>query len=809
MEHEALPAEQHQEHSTPEVPDEQRQQDFAALFDQLMTRFGWGNNSIPRGPSEEALLAYLRSSRWQERTAAARKLGEVGEAAAIGPLIECLTHDRIASVRAAAARALGELAEYMTDEYPLRMALHNQDADIRTAAALALRRFGERLSAETVGVLRARFSDLEEDCEVRSAALAALGGLGLRSPVALLTAALQDAEWQVRMEAAFALGKQEEKVDSEAPLLAALQDEVEPVAQAAAYALREIGAAFQLEGSAEALEKTSEEEGTGMFPSRGKDPPQLELVKTVDEQLPTTGKPALSGHDKREKLEPPDIENSFPVITQAFDDQWVPNTLLQALLAGRFTYQQVQPYLEYLVRTEYMRALVSNEKVIVGRTFLYNNPTLFRDFLPGRPERHAFKQLLQDEAIIPFLLEETSPEADPPPWIRANPQGLSAWRQLCQEVRPHCLRFSWSHEDNVKKAKDHLAREFHKFASNMYSQDEKQLVTDFGLDAKQADDLVARLIEVQQASLDYFSRRQRRHVVRTFLYEEFVTAGNPTERRYDGTKPFARVIKQLLDVAYNSNLADALGAELVTPVDSPTRLVLQELESVTKNAQPLTAEQLLTIVRRDTFQIMQQHLGRMGLKSMGFLSLEDVPELRKRDEWRDYIRALHTLLRNPLQFDELAKEVFTNYLTLTDRMKDLVEERNLQIGGRLMAPWNPAVEMIMNVGGVESTILWSQDGIASTIPHEKEEVAQLLNRMRVSSTRQDALCNIRWTIRDRSRSGTHANVSSRMELTEGRMANARVQWEMVLRKLGEALRFQEFSEAPISTSTLNLARTTG
>ncbi len=330
-----------------------------------------------------------------------------------------------------------------------------------------------------------------------------------------------------------------------------------------------------------------------------------------------------------------------------------------------------------------------------------------------------------------------------------------------------------------------------------------KFLEDLGLDTTQVDAFAVRLDELQERSQHYFKKHGRQHVVRTFLYEQFITAGNPTLRQYEGSRPFARAIKQLLDLAYNSNLADALGSHLLTPIDSPTRLVLQEWGRVNRNARELTTQGLIDMLRRDTFQLVQRILEREGLRSMGVLRLQDVRELRKMDEWKDYITTLRRLLDHPLQFAELANDVASKYIVVTDRMTDLVRERNLQQGSRLTAPWDPAVEVTLTIGGVDVSVLWTREGMISNIPTSPSEIAQMQQQIQTDPTTGDAVCDVRFAITDAQRLATRAQLATRIEVLKGRMESAREQWEEVVRKLGEALKSQEFTGEAEKTSTMS------
>src|SRR6266567_7636593 len=117
-------------------------------------------------------------------------------------------------------------------------------------------------------------------------------------------------------------------------------------------------------------------------------------------------------------------------------------------------------------------------------------------------------------------------------------------------------------------------------------------------------------------------QEQSPYITRNILYQNFVTAGeNTTARLYDGTKPFAGEIKQLLDLAYNGYLADALNGYLLTPIDSPNRLILQDWETLIRNKVQITGDTLIQMLRSNAFALLQEGL---YLKSMGLLSLQDV-----------------------------------------------------------------------------------------------------------------------------------------------------------------------------------------
>ncbi len=786
-----------------------------AILSRLKDMFGLGNAHLPPEESVVALVQALDDAAWQRRAAAARRLGEVGGEEAMSALQARLATEKHPPALAAIIRAVGEL-RIAESEPTLLALLSHEESMVRDAAAQALGQTAGQLSAKAIDALIESFF-IEEDEEARAAVVAALGKLGKHwreDVLEALEAALQDEAWQVREAAALALGEQKDllRLTHIEALEMALDDEAVPVSQAAIYALSKIlaeeeqfsgdsgsGTGEGGSGLDEGEVETSQEQTDISVTKRD----QESAAQQQDTQQETRNRHALTVDGVEFiPLLPTSIRDSLGIVSQAFDDQWMPTTLLRAVLNGKISYQEAQPYLDYLVRTEYIRSLINGERLVVNRAFIYNNPWLYRDFLPGSPARKAFQAFLEKGVIIPFLFNEPGP-VTLPPWISARQDGFTAWVNLCKETLLQCMRLSWDDQQNLKEAQNALSFQFHSFAISANAGNVEKFLEGLGLDPAHANDFVQRLDDVQEASLRYFREHQRQHVVRTFLYEQFITRGNPTLRQYDGSRPYAGAIKQLLDLAYNSNLADALDCHLLTPLDSPTRLVLQEWNRVSRRAEKMEASALVDMVRKDIFQIVRSALDRESLKSVGLLNLQDVQALRAMDEWQAYITTLRQLLKEPLRFEEFAGTIAMQYALLTDRMTDLIRERNLRQGGALTALWSPGVEVTLTVGGVDTSILWNREGIISNAPVSRDEIAGTKKRIQVDPSTRDAACSLRFTITDGTHASSHARLASRVDFFNGRMEDAREQWEEVVRKLGELLKPQEFAAEAEQAPTMN------
>lgn len=418
------------------------------------------------------------------------------------------------------------------------------------------------------------------------------------------------------------------------------------------------------------------------------------------------------------------------IMAQALDNQWVPTELLNRIFKRNRSRMPFRPKAslssdwvrkerERLVRAEYVRALVNSDQIVVNRAYIYNNHAVIRDYerqpvtVEQSNTRNALKQLLSNHVIVPFLYTENDP-TDPPPPQTAKRQGFGtiafeAWKQLCGETDMQCVRLSWDGAENSQLLSSRMNRRFHMFAETAWSGDEAQYIRDLKLQPSDGAPFMKRLEEVG----DFATRvgREKRGdpdtrirnsplVTRNELYLRFVTQGeNTAEGVFHGYKPFAKEIKQLIDLAYNTYLPDALGGYPLTPFDSLTRLSLQEYNQPVAIPTETTEEQLLEQLRQVAFALTQQGL---YLRSMDLLTLPDVLAIRSMDEWSEYLKAMESLLRNPFSFADPqagVRDVGVKYARLMERASTIIEQRYVERKTQVMEAWTPLIELVFTVGG--------------------------------------------------------------------------------------------------------------
>lgn len=490
------------------------------------------------------------------------------------------------------------------------------------------------------------------------------------------------------------------------------------------------------------------------------------------------------GNVEFEPLEPFGLK-SVPVLVQALDNQWLPRSLLQpAFQAGQIT-RRIDRKLKKAIRSEYIRSLINGQQVILNRAYLYNNPAIAQDYLKKGQQREAFKALLEEGTIVPWLLAEKTP-VDPPASGAGTisgfnvTQAFSNWQKLCQEVHTSCVRLSWNEQENIRLTRQRLSERFNTFAASAAMKDIDAFIRDLGLDESAKKGLRKRLAEVGHFGLDMAEKG--RLVTRNDLYKAFVTAGdNPAERLYDGSKPFAAEIKQLLDLSYNVNLPDALGGYLITPVESLPRTSLQEWQDTARQQDQVTADDILKLLQRTAFDLIEQGL---NVKSMDALSLQDVRAIRRMDEWTTYIQSLEYLLQNPLLFSESgATRVYDSYAKLAKRITDIIAGQDRK--EKILTIWSPAIELIFYIAGAVLSCVWTSDGATY----------QLFGQVSGLVGAAAAPVVARMVIRDMSEKRAQQDLSTSIDFMRRKMVNAKDQWKEIRRQVEKLPGYQRVTGA--------------
>lgn len=390
---------------------------------------------------------------------------------------------------------------------------------------------------------------------------------------------------------------------------------------------------------------------------------------------------------------PDDLERVVSV-PQAFDNQWVPDALLARAMRPRrrLSDERLEQLRKPHVRREYLRALVNTGQLVINRAFLYNNPAIYEDYERPGPKREDFKKLLSGRVIIPYLYAEPSPATRPRGFTRRD-AGWEGWRQVIAESAPTCLRLSWDDDDNGTQARRLLATPAAQFVRTINDLEQPLLAADLRLSGVDSAALAERLRVVAAWANRRSEAGQR--VNREDVYQAFVVADgtDPSDRQYDPDKLFSAAIKQLVDLRYNANLADALGSYLLSPQDSLRRRALQEWRDDRRTGGIADADRLVQVVSNLRFDQITQVIG--ALAAFEQLTLGGILELRSTAAWDRYHEVLRAFLGQQTldtfgDAEHGAEAVALAYRGVIKEAGDVVIRRDQEA---IRRRWDPVVEI--------------------------------------------------------------------------------------------------------------------
>lgn len=478
----------------------------------------------------------------------------------------------------------------------------------------------------------------------------------------------------------------------------------------------------------------------------------------------------------------PDDLDRVVSVPQAFDNQWVPDGLLRRAMSARrgFTDDQLEQQRMPYVRQEYLRSLVNTGQVVINRAFLYNNPAIYRDYAKPGKDRNDFKRLLTDAVIIPYLYAEPSP-ATPPSNFTRRDAGWEGWRQVTSESAATCLRLSWeSDHENEAQARRLLAAPSAQFVENISYLEPPLLAADFGLSAEEGPALADRLREV--ATWAHRRSEAQERLNREDVYKAFVVqdGSNPSDRQYasDRDKPFASAIKQLVDLRYNANLADALGSYLLSPEDSLRRRALQEWQGDRRSGRISDAHQLVQVVANLNFDRITEVLG--AIATFEQLTLGGIIELRSTPTWQHY----HAVLRNFLAQQSL--EAFGNAehgaeavaLAYRQVIREAGEIAIRYRQDAIQRRWDPIVELTVEFAGALLSILYNPAGTGGN-------VYKVVRPLAAGVATRSAKAVLHLVIGRVTRSLGKSTIDNSLRVLDTRLDHGKRDWEEFIRALNQ------------------------
>lgn len=372
----------------------------------------------------------------------------------------------------------------------------------------------------------------------------------------------------------------------------------------------------------------------------------------------------------------PDKLAADAVVPQCLDNQYVSDDVFAHLLKHRtnFDNPEVRKKRKQEIHTEFIRSLVYSSQVIVNRASMTNNDYLYEHYLPENTESFdAFCKLVRDGAVVPFLFDESS-LADKPKYSE-RPNGKRAVQALLDETGGiTCVRLAEDDETNHRAVREMAGRfwdgltrlqrlddgQRNAMACELFGQDSLaslQRQGGWNVFSDALDDLAAYAFK-------------KRALTRTDVYRDYLLSEGGTDdaialghfRDPDKEHPFVLERKKLVDLIYNTNLPDRLKRHTFTPIGLPSRNALQDDPAAGAGTEKL--EQFLDNPETRDFisrTFMANIQKAMTLPLLRDLTVADVVELRRLEEWEAFRDSQRKMLENPLECLELFEPFQNNF----------------------------------------------------------------------------------------------------------------------------------------------------
>jgi hypothetical protein len=271
-------------------------------------------------------------------------------------------------------------------------------------------------------------------------------------------------------------------------------------------------------------------------------------------------------------------------------------------------------------------------------------------------------------------------------------------------------------------------------------------------------------------------RLNREDVYKAFVVEDET---DPSNRRYDPAKPFAAAIKQLVDLRYNANLADALGSYLLSPEDSLRRRALQEWQFDRQSGGIADAHDLVQVVSNLHFDEITEVLG--ALAAFEQLTLGGILELRSTPAWQHYHSVLEAFLAQQTldtfsDADHGAAAVALAYRQVIKDAGEIAVRHNTE---SLQRRWDPVVEITVEFAGALLSLLYDPTGTGGN-------AFRLIRPLADGVITRSAKAVFHLVIGRETRSGGQSRVDNSLRVLDTKLNHGRRDWEEFIRALNQA-----------------------
>lgn len=434
------------------------------------------------------------------------------------------------------------------------------------------------------------------------------------------------------------------------------------------------------------------------------------------------------------------------------DNQWCPLSFYENKnfqkdgLADR----ELEKAREEIQRKEICRGLLHARQLLVNRAFLQNSKVFIQWYKAhGTKEYDSFCRLLESGALLLVLFREQMPCEE----TAYDNTDWTAWKQLCAEHVTYCLRMDWEDDRTNEMETDKLLGfPFHNYcvttAENKYRIEE--MANAFALSQADAEEMRRMWKQVQNSAI-----RTREETGKGYTRNQFYTDyiikenSNVVDCCISPEKRFARELKQMIDMRYNLNFAEAYGIKPMIPRDVQVNPVFVDEKAAAPGGREISAEEL--IYAAGSFH-PEFFLRDMPMPADTDLNLEQVEVMRNLTQWQKYIRLIEDADNRARQWDI----DFSYIRAVWEGYRKWVEAARLALPGFGWKKGKGAVTIFHRIGEKEIRTIFRQ---GETKPFITENELQPMNRKQVLSI--DYICG------DISECGTDNSLFAEIRLFEG------------------------------------------
>lgn len=434
------------------------------------------------------------------------------------------------------------------------------------------------------------------------------------------------------------------------------------------------------------------------------------------------------------------------------DNQWCPLSFYENKnfqkdgLADR----ELEKVREEIQRKEICRGLLHARQLLVNRAFLQNSKVFIQWYKAhGTKEYDSFCRLLESGALLLVLFREQMPCEE----TAYDNTDWTAWKQLCAEHVTYCLRMDWEDDRTNEMETDKLLGfPFHNYcvttAENKYRIEE--MTNAFALSQADAEKMRRIWKQIQNSAI-----RTREETGKGYTRNQFYTDyiikenSNVVDCCISPEKRFARELKQMIDMRYNLNFAEAYGIKPMIPRDVQVNPVFVDEKAAAPGGREVSAEEL--IYAAGSFH-PEFFLRDMPMPADTDLNLEQVEVMRNLTQWQKYIRLIEDADNRARQWDI----DFSYIRAVWEGYRQWIESVRLALPGFEWKKGKGAVTIFYRIGEKEIRIIFRQ---GETQPFITENELQPMNRKQVLSI--DYICG------DISECGTDNSLFAEIRLFEG------------------------------------------